>query len=170
MSRKSTFRWGLFVGAGAALLLASMWANWVVRVKRAAKRSKTQAIITLIRMCSRNFYTEYGNWPISLVDFTNNPRKILFIQWPASGSKDGWGNPIVYIPFDSNRGYGSVSSMGETGNPAEKETTRISSSVLMKKVRNSMHTITVKASIPSPKSQALLARCRAAHAEAAKMA
>lgn len=116
MSRKSTFRWVLFAIVGVAVY------GWIV-VKAAfdasekAKKALTQTILTVTGTASRSYYREYGKWPNSLADLTNNPRKIIFIEWPASGPRDGWGNPIIYIPFDSTQGYGLVSSYGRDGKP-----------------------------------------------------
>jgi general secretion pathway protein G len=119
MSRKSTFRWVSLAIVGAAVLLVYglLDAKAVFQAVEKAKKARTQVILAAAATASRSYYTEYSRWPNSLADFTNNPRKILFIQWPASGPRDRWGNPLIYIPFDTARGYGLVSSYGRDGKP-----------------------------------------------------
>jgi general secretion pathway protein G len=124
MSRKSAFRWVPFAVVGAALLLVFGWMTWVASIRKAvfyasekAKGARTQALLTVAGTASRNYYIEYEKWPSSLADLTNNPRQMLFIQWLATGTRDGWGNPIIYSHFDRTRGYGSVSSYGRDGKP-----------------------------------------------------
>jgi hypothetical protein len=79
-------------------------------------RAKTQAILWSLVTAARSYYIEYQQWPKSLSDLTDNPKKMPFIDW-ASGeeNKGGWGHPVIYVPFDESVGYGSVISYGRDG-------------------------------------------------------
>ena len=79
-------------------------------------RNRTQAILQSVAAASRAYNAEYGHWPATTADLTNNGRRIIFIEWlPSQEWKDGWDHPIRYIPYGKDEGYGTVISLGEDG-------------------------------------------------------
>ena len=83
-----------------------------------APLAKTQVVLWSLVTAARSYYIEYQQWPKSLSDLADNPKKMRFIEW-ASGeeNRDGWGHPIIYMSFDASVGYGSVISYGRDGKP-----------------------------------------------------
>ena len=77
-----------------------------------ARKTATTMILTNVANASRAYFTNYGFWPRSLTDLTttNNPQRLIFIEFPGEQLTDAWGHPITYLPFDSSKGRGSVTS------------------------------------------------------------
>jgi hypothetical protein len=77
---------------------------------------KTQVILSSLVTASKAYHVEYQQWPKSLDDLTDNPKKMLFIDWTrGEENKDGWQHPIIYVPYNESVGYGSVISYGRDG-------------------------------------------------------
>lgn len=70
-----------------------------------------------VLVASRLFKTEFGSWPSSLADLTNNAKGIVFIEWGNRGPVDPWGNKIIYLPFNQEAGCGLTVSWGADGKP-----------------------------------------------------
>jgi len=82
--------------------------------------------LNYIATASRQYYVEYQEWPKQLGALTNNPKKLLFMQY-RNLSDDGrpldpWGHPYIYIPYNAEAGCGSVLSRGSDGKPGGKRT------------------------------------------------
>lgn len=62
------------------------------------------------------YFAQYKSWPTNIDNlFPNrNPRHIRAVN---ESTNDVWGQPIIYEPFDSARGYGFVKSLGRDGKP-----------------------------------------------------
>lgn len=78
---------------------------------------KTGIILAAVGSASESYHNEFASWPASLADLTNNPKKIEFVSFNASGAIEGWGHPLIYQPFDPAKGHGAVISYGRDGKP-----------------------------------------------------
>lgn len=76
---------------------------------------RTRAHLYFVDVATRVYFDDYGRWPTSLADFTNNPRGIIYLELGPAGLVDGWRHPIVYRPYDLAIGYGSATSLGRDG-------------------------------------------------------
>ena len=59
-----------------------------------------------------------GAWPASIEQLVAHPdpsgNMAVFLK---DDTNDAWGNPIIFEPFDSKRGYGRIISYGADGKP-----------------------------------------------------
>ncbi len=81
-------------------------------------RCKVDVVTILLRsvaLASKKYKTEFGEWPTSLSNLTNNSKRIAFIEWNSEGPVDPWGNYLIYMPFNSEAGCGLVVSWGADG-------------------------------------------------------
>ena len=75
----------------------------------------TQQLVYSVGAACRQYCLEFGKSPASLADLTNNPGGLMLMIWGKSGTNDGWGHPIRFVPYDAALGYGSVTSYGRDG-------------------------------------------------------
>ncbi len=108
------YAWGGFVMAAGIAVAVSMLPAMCRHVDGA---DATEHQLTAIAVASRQFKTEFGNWPSSLGGLTNNTKGIMFIDWGTYGPVDPWGNRIVYMPFNQQAGCGLAVSWGADGKP-----------------------------------------------------
>ena len=79
------------------------------------KLLETRAELEQIALGSRTYFRDYGTWPKSMDDLTNNPKRIRYANLDVANITDAWGNPVQYHPYDDSLGYGSVVSLGADG-------------------------------------------------------
>ena len=72
-------------------------------------------LVTCVAQASEQYKAEFGTWPASLSNLTNNPKKIVFIKCSSEGLVDPWGYHLIYMPFNSEAGCGLVVSWGADG-------------------------------------------------------
>lgn len=113
MSRGFKITFGTVAVVALAAIVVPPLTN--VRDGRGYARARTRATLRSVATASRFYHQEYGRWPVAVTDFTNNPRKLIFLELGPDGVPDGWRRPVQYRPFDSAQGYGSVSSLGKDG-------------------------------------------------------
>jgi hypothetical protein len=79
---------------------------------------RTESDLKSISWASQSFHVEYGIWPKTLSDLTNNPGNLQFISFDGQrGATDAWDRVYIYQPFDAAKGYGAVISYGRDGKP-----------------------------------------------------
>lgn len=106
------------LGIIGAVVLAAVFPVFInVRDGKGHASIKTVVELKNIAIASQLYFQEYGRWPTSFGDFTNNPQKIIFMEFEEPLVLDGWKRPILYRPYDTNLGYGSVISLGKDGKP-----------------------------------------------------
>ena len=76
----------------------------------------TKVSLVCYKQAMTNFFATTGRWPASETELVSNSMHIIFID-PSPPVLDGWGRPIVYEPYATNRGYGRVFSYGRDGKP-----------------------------------------------------
>ena len=74
----------------------------------------TRATLSAIAVASQQFKTNSNVWPRSLTELTRDPPYIIFKTLPPA---DAWGNPILYVPYNTNAGCGVAISWGADGKP-----------------------------------------------------
>jgi hypothetical protein len=89
----------------------------VVRASALGKQVFTKTTLTVTAVAVHTYYRDMGQWPSSLDDLQKNSKDIVYIDWGKYPERDGWHQPIIYKPFDSSVGYGSVASFGADGRP-----------------------------------------------------
>lgn len=70
-----------------------------------------------VASASVKFQLTYGSWPTGFAQFypDNNHLHIAFLHRSSWATNDAWGHALLYRPFDSTVGYGSVVSVGRDG-------------------------------------------------------
>jgi hypothetical protein len=81
------------------------------------KVDATDHLLKSVLVASKAFKIEFGNWPSSMGDLTNNAKGILFMDSDSRGPVDAWGHRIVYMPFNQQEGFGLAISWGADGKP-----------------------------------------------------
>ena len=71
--------------------------------------TETKVRLLIVPNASQKFHIDYSSWPTGLHSFIH---RIAFLPGGGWTTNDAWGHPLVYRPFDSSFGYGSVSSLG----------------------------------------------------------
>lgn len=108
------YAWGGFIiAAGMAVAIAIIPSM----CRHVDGISATDHLLTSVVVASRQYRTEFGNWPSSLNDLTNNAKRVIFIDWGKRGPVDPWGQRLVYMPFNQKEGCGLVISWGADGKP-----------------------------------------------------
>lgn len=106
--------------------VVSIWIAWfflfpmvqqILIGRRGAHIARAHAELGGVRVASQVYFREYGVWPQSLDELTNNTRNLLFIQWYRGKPIDPWGHAYQYSPFDEKRGWGAVLTLGRDGKP-----------------------------------------------------
>ena len=91
----------------------------MIPVLRAARVEATVARTKVLLQAARSaciaYSNYYGEWPASLADLTQNKSNIVFIEWGEKGANDAWGHSLVFKPFSSVSGFGSIESYGSDG-------------------------------------------------------
>lgn len=77
----------------------------------------TDHLLKCVLVASRQYKSEFGSWPASFTDLTNNVKGLVFIEWGNRGPVDPWGNKIIYLPFNQEAGCGLTVSWGADGKP-----------------------------------------------------
>ena len=115
-------KWGSppFVGTLIAIGLLIGVAYILPRCRHIDTVDPTASTLRQIAIASKQFQLEFSAWPQSLNDFTNNPKNLMFMDWGSAPVQDPWGNPFVYMPFNTNTGCGIVLSWGADGEPGGK--------------------------------------------------
>jgi hypothetical protein len=81
---------------------------------------RSQAMVKSIGAACDGYVKFYKEPPSSIAALENNRSNVVFIIWGKDGPVDGWGRPIILVPFDAGSGYGSVMSYGRDGRPGGK--------------------------------------------------
>ncbi len=79
----------------------------------------TRTRLLNITQASQSYHHAYGVWPAGLAALSpeHNSLHIAFLPSGKSTTKDAWGRPLLYKPFDPALGYGTVMSLGRDGKP-----------------------------------------------------
>ena len=99
---------GIAVGCGLLVISHSL----IICTVDVAESALQQIVVA-----SHQYHTEFGVWPESLDQFTSNSRDIIFLDLAPHGATDPWGNPFLYMPFNTNSGCGLIVSWGADGEP-----------------------------------------------------
>ena len=115
MSR--SMQWTLVLLA-LAILAALMYSAAKGNACGNADYVEAKTMVRSIADGSVAFQAECGYWPRNQQDLLKNERRIAFVVL-RKGSEwtDPWGHPILYVPYDQERGYGYVLSYGRDGKP-----------------------------------------------------
>ena len=107
--------WLIMLGVGGlmCMFVLMMWTT-ARRARPAARVAMATVQVMTYQMAISNFNADVGRWPQSLNELESNSTKTVFIVGP---SKDPWGRPFVYVPFNSATGFGRVISFGQDGKP-----------------------------------------------------
>ena len=91
----------------------------IIPVLRAARTqapvARTKVLLQAVRSACNTYSNYYGDWPASLSDLTHTKSNIVFMEWGEEGASDAWGHPLVFKPFSSVSGFGSIRSYGRDG-------------------------------------------------------
>lgn len=105
----------------AILALAALLAPLVPSFR--LSRQSPSPILTSTRLAGLHaatiaFHSHTGEWPSSLNELVINKHQKVFHAPPGpSGFLDGWHQPFIFQPFNTNRGYGTILSYGRDGLP-----------------------------------------------------
>ncbi|MEY2429177.1 MAG: Type secretion system protein [Verrucomicrobiota bacterium] len=70
-------------------------------------------------------YRLQGAWPTSIQELLARPGAAGRLRgFLKLGANDVWGNPLVFEPFSTSRGYGRIISYGSDGQPGGKGAAR----------------------------------------------
>jgi hypothetical protein len=73
------------------------------------RTARTMGRLERIGTASQEYFDSYGKWPENLLSLTSEQR------WAGLITNDAWGNTILYHPYQTNRGYGSLVTYGSDG-------------------------------------------------------
>jgi hypothetical protein len=85
------------------------------------RRATTENRLEMIRGSLRGYRADYGEWPRSLSQLTNNPKGLLYLEVEEGAFRDSWHNPIIFEPYSESRGYGVLRSYGADNAPGGRE-------------------------------------------------
>jgi hypothetical protein len=106
--------WLIMLGIGCLICVFVLlrWTVW--RTTGRVALATTQVVC--YQMAITNFNAAVGRWPHSLLELQSNSMQTVFMIAPAD-SKDPWGRPFVYVPFNGATGFGRVITYGRDGKP-----------------------------------------------------
>ncbi len=84
----------------------------------ARKIAATEERLSGVASASGTFRGLYGRWPESIQDLMRQGQAEMSVGLADDNMvHDGWGNPIIYVPYDEEQGHGVVLSYGGDGMP-----------------------------------------------------
>ena len=89
----------------------------LINIKITTTEVRTHAQVIALSASCELYYKEYKRWPTSLEEIKNNPKQLLIFE---GDFYDGWRRPLIFRPYDSRLGYGSILSLGKDGKPGGK--------------------------------------------------
>jgi general secretion pathway protein G len=104
--------WLILLGVGS-LMCVFVLSRWTV-YRTTGRVALATAEIANYQTAITNFNKTVGRWPHSLLELKSNSTQMVFIVAP---SKDPWGRPFIYVPFNSVTGFGRVITYGRDGKP-----------------------------------------------------
>ena len=113
-----------FIAAISIIVAGAFYLFWPRSICVLTKDSRLQSHLRQIVVACEAYRYEMRTWPTSLHDLTNNSIGIRFIDCGANGYNDPWGNPLLYVPFNTNTRCGLVISWGADGKPGGKKQDR----------------------------------------------
>jgi hypothetical protein len=79
----------------------------------ARRMGPTRQTVHAAAAATRTYFHEEGRWPTSFVQIAELPP--LCLVGGSTHARDSWGNPLLYVAYDRNRGYGQVICSGPRG-------------------------------------------------------
>ena len=100
--------------ACTVLIVAITTITTVQHSRHICRVDATRATLSAIAVASQQFKTNSNAWPRSLGALTCDPPYVIF---RTHETLDPWGNPILYMPYNTNTGCGVCISWGADGKP-----------------------------------------------------
>lgn len=93
----------------ASLLLIAVALLWALLPfpRTICRWDAAQMLVRSVAIASEQYHVEFSAWPQSLTD----------LNFRTQNPCDPWKNPLVYMPFNTESGYGLVISWGADGKP-----------------------------------------------------